>query len=160
MDTGKPCKESCLRRFNQPPPFKVLAVNSQPCSIWNDMRWEDQELNHATSANQASRGVCRWTFLDRIHFKESGQYIQITQNKLDEMIRDGTLNKKTAGARMSPDFILHSRLCCRLGPGGGHYPTLGITHFWQDSVSCYAILYFSPKNDWLKIMAITAPPPS
>jgi hypothetical protein len=74
------------------------------------------------------------------------------------MVEDGALSQKAAGVRIDR-LCLHFRLFCRLGPGGDNYPTLGVTHFWQDSVSLYAIFYFSAKNDWLKIMVVMAPAP-
>jgi hypothetical protein len=33
-------------------------------------------------------------------------------------------------------------------------------HFWQNSKSFYAVLYISPKNEWLDIMAVAAEAPN
>src|SRR5208283_5016480 len=82
--------------------------------------------------------------------KHQSQYLRVGQKELDAMVDAGTLDKRATGARIDR-LCLHFRLFCRLGPGGDHYPALGITQFWQDSASLYAILYFSPKNDWLDI---------
>lgn len=75
------------------------------------------------------------------------------------MVERGTLNERAAGVRIGR-LCLHFRLFCRLGPGGDHYPSLGVTHFWQDSASLYAVLYFSPRNEWLDVMVVAAPPPN
>jgi hypothetical protein len=123
------------------------------------MRWEDQELNHATPENRFPEVLFAGLSLLGHASRHQSQYLRVDQPKLDEMVSDGILNQRAAGARIDR-LCLHFRLFCRLGPGGDHYAALGITHFWQDSVSLYAVLYFSPKNDWLDIMVITAPAPN
>jgi hypothetical protein len=123
------------------------------------MRWEDQELNHATPENKFPEVLFAGLSLLGHASKHQSQYLRVDQQKLDEMVAAGTLNQRAAGARIDR-LCLHFRLFCRLGPGGDHYPALGITHFWQDSVSLYAVLYFSPQNDWLDIMVIKAPAPN
>jgi hypothetical protein len=122
------------------------------------MRWEDQELNYATPENKFPEVLfARLNLL--VHASQhQGQYLQVDQQKLDKMIEFGTLSKRAAGARIDR-LCLQFRLFCLLGPGGDNYPALGVTHFWQNSVSLYAILYFSQKNDWLNIMFVTAPAP-
>ena len=122
------------------------------------MRWEDQELNHSTSEFKFLEVFYAGIGLQGYASKHQGQYLRVDQKKLDEMVADGTLKRATR-ARIDR-LCLHFRLFCRLGPGGDHYPVFGVTHFWLDSVSLYTILYFSPKNDWLDIMVITAPAPN
>jgi hypothetical protein len=122
------------------------------------MRWEEQELNHATPENKFPEVLFAGLSLLGRASKHQNEYLRVDQQKLDAMIAAGALNQRAVGARIDR-LCLHFRLFCRLGPGGDHYPTLGVTHFWQDSVSLYAVLYFSPKNDWLDIMVIKAPAP-
>ena len=123
------------------------------------MRWEDQELNHATPENKFPEVFFAGLSLLGYASDHQGQYVRVDQKRLDQMLQDGDFSKQATGARIDR-LCLHFRLFCRLGPGGDQYPTLGVTHFWQNSVSLYAILYFSPKNDWLDIMAVTAPAPN
>ena len=122
------------------------------------MRWEDQELNHETPENKFPEVLFAGLGLLGHASRHQSEYLRVDQEKLDVMVADGTL-KRATGARIDR-LCLHFRLFCRLGPGGDHYPTLGITHFWQDSVSLYSVFYFSPKNEWLEIMVIHAPAPN
>jgi hypothetical protein len=125
---------------------------------FNIMRWEDQELNHTMPENKFPEVLFAGLNLLGHASKHQSRYIRVDQQELDKMVEIGTLSQKAAGVRIDR-LCLHFRLFCRLGPGGDRYPALGVTHFWQDSVSLYAILYFSPKNDWLDIMVVTAPAP-
>src|ERR1700761_2822049 len=108
------------------------------------MRWEDQELNHATSGNKFPELPFAGLSLLSHASSHQNQYLRIDQQKLEKMIQAGALGQRTAGVRIDR-LCLHFRLFCGLGPGGGPYPALGINHFWQNSTSLYAIFYFSPK---------------
>jgi hypothetical protein len=123
------------------------------------MRWEDQELNHATPETKFPEVLFAGVSLVAYASGHQGHYLRVDQNELDRLIQDGMLPKAAIGTRIDR-LCLHFRLFCRLGPGGDHYPALGVTHFWQDLLSLYPILYLSPKNDWLEIMVITAPAPN
>ena len=123
------------------------------------MRWEDQELNHATPENKFPEVLFAGLSLLGHASEHQRQYLRIDQKKLETMVAEGALNERAKGARIDR-LCLHFRLFCSLGPGGDHYPTLGVTHFWQDSVSLYAIFYFSQNNDWLEIMVVSAPAPA
>ena len=123
------------------------------------MCWEDQELNHATPENKFPE-----VFFAKLHLlgyaaKHQNQYLRVNQQKLDATVQSGTFSQRASGVRINRLCLLF-RLFCQLGPGGDHYPSLGVTHFWENSVSLYAIFYFSPKNDWLDIMVIKAPAPN
>jgi hypothetical protein len=120
------------------------------------MRWEDQELNHSTPETKFPEVFFAGLELPGIAEKKPNEYLEINQGKLDAMIASGELNKRTMGVKIDR-LCLHFRLFCSLGPGGDHYPTLGVMHFWSNSVSKYAVFSFSPRNDWLKIMVVTAP---
>ena len=122
------------------------------------MRWEDQELNHATPESKFPEVLFAGLGLRGYASKHQGHYLRVDQKKLDEMVESGALNQRAAGARIDR-LCLHFRLFCRLGPGDDTYPALGVTHFWQNSVSLYAILYFSSKNDWIDILVLAAPEP-
>jgi hypothetical protein len=122
------------------------------------MRWEDQELNHAVPENKFPEVFFAGLFLLGCASKQQGSFLHIDQQTLDQMVEKGDLPKKAQGARIDR-LCLYYRLSCRLGPGGDHYPVLGTTHFWQDSKSRYAVLYISPKNDWLDIMVVSGEAP-
>lgn len=123
------------------------------------MRWEDQELNHNVPENKFPEVFFAGLFLFGSAAKHEGSFLEINQQKLDDMIAAGELPKKAMGARIDR-LCLYFRLSCRLGPGGDHYPVLGATHFWEDSKSLYAILYISPKNDWFNIMVVPGEAPN
>lgn len=106
------------------------------------MRWEDEELNHATSEHKCPEVLFAGLSLLHRAAQHPGAYLRVDQKNLDEMITAGALSSKAKGARINW-LCLHFRLLCRLGPGGDHYPALGVTHFWQNSASLYAILYLS-----------------
>jgi|ERR1051325_7418880 hypothetical protein len=122
------------------------------------MRWEDQELNHATENKFPEVAAAFGSLLGHAS-RRTAQYLRVDQNKLDVMLKEGTLDGRAAGVRIHP-LCLYFRMWCRLGPGGGH-PALGVLHSWgRNSTSHYAILYVSPKNDWFDIMIIAAPAPN
>jgi hypothetical protein len=123
------------------------------------MRWEDQELNHATPENKFPEVLYAGMSLLGYVSRHQGQYVRFDQKKLDELVQDGTLPKRASGARIDR-LCLHFRLFCGLGAGGESYPPLGVTQFWQTSESLYAILYFSPKHEWFDMMVIPAPAPN
>ena len=123
------------------------------------MRWEDQELNHSTPETKFPEVFFASLELPMLAEKNSGEYLEVNQEKLDAMIKSGELSKRTSGVRIDR-LCLFFRLFCRLGPGGDNSPTLGVMHFWSNSISKYAIFIFSPNNDWLKIMVVTAPAPA
>jgi hypothetical protein len=123
-----------------------------------EMRWEDQELNHAIPETRFPEVFFAGLFLLSCASNQQGSFLRIDQQRLDQMITSGELPAKAAGARIDR-LCLYYRLSCRLGPGGDHYPVLGATHFWDNSRSLYAILHISPKNDWFQIMAIAGEPP-
>ena len=74
------------------------------------------------------------------------------------MVARGELPKTAQDARIDR-LCLYYRLACRLGPGGDHYPALGVMHFWQGSRSLFAIINLSPLNDWCKILVVPGEPP-
>ena len=123
------------------------------------MRWEDQELNHDVPENKFPEVFFAGLFLLACASKLRGRFLHIDQQKLDELVGMGELPQKAAGARIDR-LCLYYRLACRLGPGGDHYPTLGTTHFWEDSESLYAILHISPQNDCFHIMVIGGESPN
>lgn len=123
------------------------------------MRWEDQELNYAVPESKFPEVFFAGFFLLGHAPNGLGSYLRIDQQTLDGMVQKGELPKKAEGCRIDR-LCLHYRLFCRLGPGGDHYPALGTMHFWQNSESFYAILYISPKNEWLDIMAVAAEAPN
>ena len=122
------------------------------------MQWEDQEINYATPENKFPEVFFSSLELRTHAGKRPGEYIRIDQEALEEMIGAGVLSQRTKGVRIDR-LCLFFRLFCRLGPGGGHQPSLGITHYWVNSNSRYAIFYFSPLNDWFDIMDIEASAP-
>jgi len=123
------------------------------------MRWEDQELNHSTPETKFPEVFFASLELPGLAEKKSGEYLMVDQEKLDAMIQAGELSKRISGVRIDR-LCLFFRLFCSLGPGRDNYPTLGVMHFWSNSVSKYVICYFSPNNDWLKVMVVTASAPS
>jgi hypothetical protein len=123
------------------------------------MRWEDQEINHATPENKFPEVFFASLDLQGHAAKHQRQYIRVDQKALDEMVSAGILSKRTTGVRIDR-LCLFFRVFCRLGPGGDHYPNLGVVHIWIDGASHYDIIRFSPLNDWLDIMDIEAPPPT
>ena len=123
------------------------------------MRWEDQELNHSTPENKFPEVFFASLELPGLAEKKLGDYLEVNQAKLDLMVQAGELDKRTKGVRIER-LCLFFRLFCSLGPGGDNYPTLGVMHFWSNSMSKYAIFCFSPNNDWLKVMVVTASAPA
>lgn len=122
------------------------------------MRWEDLELNYSTPETKFPEILIAGLGLLNHSSKHQSRYLRVDQQNLEEMVKTGILSQRAAGARIDR-LCLHFRLFSGLGPGGDNYPALGITHFWENSVSLYAIIQFSPKNDWLEMMVISAPPP-
>jgi len=122
------------------------------------MRWEDQELNHATAETKFPEVFFTSLELPGLAEKTPGEYMVINQSRLDVMIQSGELSKRTCGVKIDR-LCLFFRLFCRLGPGGDNYPTFGVMHFWSNSISKYTIFYFSPKNDEFKMMVISASAP-
>jgi hypothetical protein len=118
------------------------------------LRWEDQELNHATPENKFPEVFYAGHFLPMLAAKQQGKFLQIDQAALERMVASGTLNERARGVRIDR-LCLHCRLFCRLGPGGGSYPEIGAMHFWRDSESLYIILHISPANDWVGIMVVS-----
>lgn len=90
--------------------------------------------------------------------KREGQYIRIDQEALHEFVETGALSERTKGVRIDR-LCLFFRMFCNLGPGGGNYPTMGITHYWVNDSSHYIIFCFSPLNDWFDMMDTEAPVP-
>ena len=123
------------------------------------MRWEDQELNHEVPENKFPEVFFAGLFLLGSASRQQGSFLRMDQRSLDQMVEKGDLPAKARGARIDR-LCLYYRLSCRLGPGGDHYPVLGTTHFWEDSKSLYAVLYISPRNDWLDIMVVSGEAPN
>ncbi len=123
------------------------------------MLWEDQELNHATPETKFPEVFFTSLELPSLAERKSGDYLLVDQEKLDAMIKTGELGSRTKGVRIKR-LCMFFRLFCSLGPGEEHYPTLGVMHFWSNSVSKYAIFCFSPNNDWLKVLVVTASAPA
>jgi hypothetical protein len=122
------------------------------------MRWEDQELNHATESIFPEVVIACLMLLGPAS-RQQGRFLRIDQKTLDDMIESGKLSSRARGARINL-VCLYYRLMCRLGPGGDHYPTLGTMHFWQESDSLYGILCLSPMNDWFEVMVVSGEAPN
>ena len=121
-----------------------------------DKRWDDQEINYATETKfpeiiHATLIIPRWAE------KFRGTFLKLDQVKLDALLESGEFPEKMRGARIDR-VCLYFRLFCRLGPGGDHYPALGVMH-WYRVESLYAIFYFSPTNDWLQVMVLAGEAP-
>ena len=113
------------------------------------MRWEDQELNYGVPENKFPEVFFAGLWMLGCAAERQTRFLRLDQAKLDGMVQSGALTERAKGIRIDR-LCLYYRLACSLGPGGDHYPVLGNTHFWRDSKSLYAILYISPKNDWLR----------
>ena len=117
------------------------------------MKWEDQEINVATPAGNM-REVIRASFRIRsLAERKAGEYLRITQELLDQ-------DAKEAERALIHRLCLYERALCRISPGGGAYTDFGVSHYWSDSKSLYAIFQIAPNNDWLEIMVLHATHPA
>ena len=117
------------------------------------MKWEDQEINFATPAGSI-REVIKASFRIRSLAEQAkGAYLRITQDVLDREFKE---EKRALIHRL----CLYERASCGVGPGGGTYPDLGVSHYWCDSQSAYAIMQIDPWNGWLEIMVLHAVHPN
>ena len=117
------------------------------------MQWEDQEINFATPAGSIREIIKASFHIRSLAEHKAGKYLRISQELLDCEIKE---EKRALIHRL----CLYERAMCGIGPGGGSYPNLGISHYWANSKSFYSIFQIAPKNDWLEIMVIHASPPS
>lgn len=122
------------------------------------MRWEDQELNHENVETKFPEVLYASLSLPCRAAQNRGTFMPLDQSGLDAMVESGKLSPKARGVRIGR-LCLYYRLFCRLGPGGGPYPELGVMHFWYAGESLYAIFYISPKNDWLSVMVVAGGEP-
>lgn len=121
------------------------------------MRWEDQELNHASPEGKYPEVLAAKFGLLAEAERGSGRYVHVDQPMLDAFPLRALREKKEA-PRIDR-VCLHFRLSCGLGAGGERYPVLGAMHYWADSKSRYAIIHISPGNDWLRVMSVAAEEP-
>ncbi len=117
------------------------------------MKWEDQEINSASSAGSI-REIIQASFRIRsLAESNTGRYLKVTQGLLDREAR-GEVRP------LIHRLCLYERALSGIGPGGEPYVPLGVSHFWSSSRSMYAILQVDPENNWLEIMALHAPHPN